>query len=321
MRSIFLALGLLLFAGRAAAETVVFASGEIMIGRVLSMSDTSIRLRVGFPKDETVEVPRDSIAPESLYSILEGQSDPDSATDRVKLAEESRKLGLLGHAIAEYREALRLDSSLEERVTKEIASLRSMIAADLLTMIEKSIENQQPVAARLNLEVLVERYADTPSGRKGASILPELEKKMHMASEGIEADAKEVAAALKKATRLEANATRARKGAEGPIIRSASTRRKREKALGYLEQAWEEIGGLAAPKSRDFVGDFTGTKARIRETLEKEYLVLGTYHVGRLSLPRAEDYNVKACKLGAEHSTCKRLQEIIVRARISGNGL
>lgn len=317
MRSIFLVLGLLFFGASAAADTIILGSGEVLIGRILELNDTNIRVRVGYPKEETVDVPRDSVTPESLYSILASRSDPDSAEARVKLAKASHKLGLLGHAIAEYREAMRLDPALRERLDKEISGLRDAIAADLLGMIEAAIANEQLVAARLNLEVLVERYADTPSGKRGATILATVEERVHTLAAGRQVNAKELAAALRKAERLEASSIRVRKDAKGPIIRSSSSRRRREKALKLLEEAWEEIGSLTPPT--EGADSFLTTRARIRETLEREYLIFGTYHVGRLSLPRAEDYNVKACELGAEHSTCRRLQEIIVQARISSS--
>ena len=206
---------------------------------------------------------------------------------------------------------------MEERIHKEIAGLRTEIAADLLVMVKKAIAAEQEVAARLNLDVLVQRYSDTPAGRRGVAALETLEKKLHEVAAAHEVDEKVLAAALTKAKRLEANAIKARRGSDGPIIRTVRELKKREKAVTLLEDAWEEIGGLAPlDATHEDVRDFAATKDRIRKTLESEYLIFGTYHVGRRSLPRAEDYNVKACKFGVDHKSCRRLQEIIIQARI-----
>ena len=323
LRGVALALLSVMAVPAASAETITLASGEVLIGRVTQIDADSIRVEVGYPEQKSVTLAKTELSKGFLYDLLVRESDPDSADDHMALAQAGRELGLLGHAIAEYREAGRLDRSLLEQTEAEVKSLREIIAAGMLADIEQDLAEENKAAARLNLEVLILRFGDTPAATKGRDLRHIINSQVMEAEARPETPPAEISRAIKKVEKLEKQAERSTKGKENPVIRTSRERKAREIALKKLEQAWSLVVDLQGPKVRDpkYTDSLNQTRNRLRNKLNRLYLALGTYYVGKLAIPRAEGLNVRACELNADTQSCIRLQDLIVQARISNGTL
>ena len=105
------------------AETVELTSGEVLIGRVVELDDSSLTLQVGFPKVETRTIPRNKVAPTSLYSLLASRIDPQQvellSIMRVALANMLKWEGFQ-ETVTMLREILRLQKEVERETAEAI---------------------------------------------------------------------------------------------------------------------------------------------------------------------------------------------------------
>ena len=302
----------------AAADTLVLRSGEVLVADVLQVGEGTLELDAGYPRRSKTVIQWDELMPESVYGVLARRSDPTSAEARLALAKTSLELGLPAHAVAEYREAARLDPTLRRTLEAKVAELERSMAFDLLVRAQEAAKDARWEAAALHLESLVARYGDTPYAVEATRILASIESSRGKADRGRPVTPRELDQAIGEARRYEGRFDRLVRGKQNPVITTAKERRLREAGVGHLERAWKAIHDLAAPKSDSrYVDRFTALRTRIHRKLAGEYMALGTYFVGRRAVPAAEAYNVKACELDPEGEGCRRLQDLIVSARLS----
>ncbi len=301
------------------AETVELTSGEVLIGRVVALDDSSLTLQVGFPKVEIRTIQRSEVVPSSLYTLLASRIDPDNAEDHLRLAEVSLELGLPGHAIAEYREAARLDPSRKKVAERNVKAIREKIATDLLADSTDAFAEGRWAEAKLNAEVIVERFGDTKAAPQTRRLIHKIKELVKAREEVKEASRAEADQALEEALRYEQRADDLRLTVAGGIGISAKEQRLRKKAIAYLEKSWKALKDIQPPPTGDNQNElsFTATRDRIKKVLGDHYLAIGTLYIQRRALPTAEEYNVNACRLDPESGGCILLQDLIVQARLS----
>ena len=301
------------------ADTIELRSGEVLIGEVTAVSDRVVTVRVSYPESATKEIEKSDLAPRSLYSIVASRIDGKSAGERMRLAQLCLEIGLPGHAIAEYREASRLDPTLGKSIDKRISVIRSEIATRLLADVTEARDAGKWERVHLNARHLVDRYPKTTAARQARKLLrqatSELEKR-------VRAEAVDDA----KARRAIGEATRKFKRAQEIMTSEAightvKEQRRRERSIRRLESAWKVVQGITTVSESETAAGFASLKTKIREQLHQQYVALGTLHVKRRSLPAAESWNVKACELDPKGGGCANLQNLIVQARITNGNV
>lgn len=295
------------------SETIELKSGEVFLARVVKLDDKAVQVEAGFPEQRPLSIPREDLAPTTLYALLAARSDAQSAVAHVSLAEQCRKLGLYGHAIAEYQEAARLDPSFEVKSKEGIADARREIAKDMLEDAQDALLENRTAAARLLLSSLVVRYRDTPAGKEAYDRLQTLR------SESGELPRRSVPARqVEEALRLFAAHMQ---NAEKEDVGSMSHGRMREqrsleRRVLHLERAWNLIDDLAAPKTEVELTDrLEAARRNAKRQLVDAYLLLGNVFLQRRAIPSAENWCVKACELDPENTTGHRLHGQIEDAK------
>jgi tetratricopeptide (TPR) repeat protein len=298
------------------SQTLDLRSGEIVIGRVAEVNDREIVVETGYPEPVTRTVPRGDLAPLSLYSLMAMRSDPADAKAHVKLAQLARELGLPAQAIAEYREAGRLEPSLKGAMETAATEVRRALAADLLDDAREAMNDGRLAAARLLLHAIASKYADTPAAKDAGVLTAELRTKEQPALAGTKIlPPKEVEAAMKRANDHE---KRADSVGEASPHGGAKEQRRLEAAVGHLESAWAAVKGVGGAEGDPGLTDrLLRQREEIRRTLTGAYLAIGTVLVERRALPGADSYCEKACELDPENKDSHALHGLILQAKIS----
>ena len=296
MRTIASICSIALFVAGLCAQTIELRNGEVAIGRVVAVNASSVDVEVGFPEATTRTIQKSDLTPVSLFAILAAQVEPGSGVARVKLAEAARGIGLRGHAIAEYREAARLDPELKAKAAAKVMEIRTEIARALMQDAKQAIDETRFGAARLALSAIDASYGDTPVGREAASMQQQLKEKqlenvlLHKVSTSqLEGILKQVAGLIQKAEEV--------KGAESPHG-SMKAQSALQAVVKHLEKATRAMKDVAPPDSSPELADkLTTARESVRHRLVDGYLALGTVYLQRRAIPNAEKYCEKACDL------------------------
>jgi len=318
--SLLLAAALSLATSPLNAQTHELLTGEVLIGPVTAIDATHVDIQVG-KADAARRIPRTDFAPTALYRILRARAMPSSVDAHVRLAEEAKMLGLELHAIAELRAARELDPKIASTIDQRIQLLRNRIADRIADEASEFLKMERPAKAKLHAEVLLDKYSDTPAGKQAEKLLMGALDKL-MESSGKPVDEKTLLRAIRKAEGYEARADKLGIRLNGAVRFSNKDKQQRERAIRYLEKAWQKLGdvrpdqGVAAANS----DRYSQLRARVREKLGAHYLAIGNVLVQRLALPSAEEYNARACELDPHGGGCKLLQSRIIEARISRGG-
>jgi hypothetical protein len=311
-------LALILFDPRAPgqSQTLELRSGEILIGRVAGVNEREIVVETGYPEPVTRTVSRGDLAPLSLYSLMAMRSDPADAKAHVKLAQLARENGLPAQAIAEYREAGRLDPSLKGAMETAVTEVRRGLAADLLDDAREAMADGRLAAARLLLHAIASTYADTPAAKDAVALAAEMRTKEQPALAGTKVlSPKEVEAAMKRASDHE---KRADSGGKTSPHGGAKEQRRLETEIGHLESAWNAVKGIGGAEGDPGLTDrLLRQREEIRRTLTGAYLAIGTVLVERRALPGADAYCEKACELDPGNKDSHALHGLILQAKIS----
>ncbi|MFK7740694.1 MAG: hypothetical protein AB8H80_10250 [Planctomycetota bacterium] len=166
--------------------------------------------------------------------------------------------------------------------------------------------------------MLLDRYADTPAGRKGEKLVMMALDQL-MESSGKPVPAAKLARVLKKADAHEARADKLKIRVNGAVPYSNGEKLKRERAIRSLEKAWGELADVRPGKDvgASQADHYVSLRNRVREKLGAHYLAIGNLLVQRLALNSAADYNARACDLDPKGGGCRILQGRIIEARIS----
>ena len=305
---------LLAFATAASAQTLELKSGEVLIGRVTTLDDKTLTIEVGYPEPQHLTLARKDVAPASLYNVLAARSEAASAQAHLALAETCRELGLPAHAIAEYREAARLDAALRPKADARIAALREEIASDLLAQAKDALAENRYGSAQFGAQAIADQYSDTPAAKDAQRILADLKAKSGGPTRKV--TAAELEAALKKAA---AHAREAeQKGPQSAGHGTSQHLQRLERATLHLERAWETVEDLAAPDDAPQLADrLTSLRDDVRRQLVATYLAAGEVYVQRRAFPEAERYCEKACDLDPQGKPSHELHRLILQGKIT----
>ncbi len=303
----------------ALGETIELKSGEVLLGRVVKLDDTAVHVEAGFPEQKSLSIPREDLAPTTMYALLVARSDAQSAAAHLSLAEQCLELGLYGHAIAEYREAARLDPSFAAKSQTGIAGARRQIAKAILEDAQDALLENRTAAARLLLSSLITRYRETPAAKEAYDRL------QTKRSESGESPRRSVPARqVEEALRLFAAHMQ---NAEKEDVGSMSHGRMREqrgleRRVLHLERAWNLIDDLAAPATEAELTDrLEAARRSAKSQLVDAYLLLGNVFLQRRAIPSAENWCVKACDLDPENTAGHGLHGQIQDAKtLQGRG-
>ena len=127
-----LAATVLTLAASGSAQSLELRSGEVLLGRVTAIDATQVTVAASYPEPRSIIVPRADLTPRSRFQVLAERGDQGSAAGHVALAESALRLGLPAHAMAELREAVRLDPTRQATLSARIQGIREQIAAGLL---------------------------------------------------------------------------------------------------------------------------------------------------------------------------------------------
>ncbi len=291
-------------------RTIELRSGEVLIGRMKDVTDSTIELLVSFPTSETRSIARADLEPRSLYGVLSARTDHEDARAHLQLAATCRGLGLFGHAIAEAREAARIDPSLDATARKLVDEMREAIAADLVQEAEAALEDGRSGSARLAAQTVLRDYAHTGATKAATAVLQDLAKRGGQQQR--QATVAEITKALASARKELDRAAAATHPAHGTVSDQHELRRE----IAGLERAWKTVGNLAAPADAALHDRLSTTQAELRARLVESYLALGTLYLQRYALPNADEWCNKACELDPENMHLHRLHELILQAKI-----
>jgi hypothetical protein len=296
------------------AQAIELRSGEVVFGRVIGVSDAAVRVAATHPTTGERSLARSELAPASLYMVLAGRMDASSAAAHLELAESSLRIGLPLHAIAEYREAARLDPARASAVEARVRAIREQVAGDLLAQAREALSEGEWPEAKLTGMVIAERYGDTAAAAPAREVVARALQTGRAAPASATAASMPPSAALKSALRHEAAADALELPATAGI--TAKERKRREQAVKHLEAAWKTVRDTDAQD-----GDVVQARARIKDKLGAQYLALATSHVQIRATGPAERWNAKACALDPDSGGCQHVQNLIIQARLtSGYG-
>ena len=307
---------LALFAGGLLAQTIELRNGEVAIGRVVKVTASTVEVEIGFPKAATRTIQKSDITPVSLYTILAARVEPGDAEAHTQLAEVARGMGLRGHAIAEFREAARLDPKLKATAEAKVMDIRTDIARALVEDAKEAMEENRFGAARLTLSTIDESYGDTPVGREATHLLQELKEKRLQNAGLHQVSASELERLLKRVAGhvQDADDVKGDRSPHGGV----KAQRTLERVVRHLEKANDAVSDVAPPDDpREMAGELTTARESVQHRLVEAYLTLGTVFIQRRAIPSAEEYCEKAGDLDPENSHNHRLHNLILQARIA----
>jgi tetratricopeptide (TPR) repeat protein len=297
-------------------QTLETRSGEVFVGRVLKVEDQSVQIAVGYPEETTMTLDRVKLTPLSVYVALASQAQPNDAQAHLRLARACVDLGLPIYAIAEYREAARLDPALKTDSDAKILEVRRALAADLLADAREAFDENRLSAARLLVMSILGTYKDTPSANEASQLLEKIKTQESAGRKVHEVPASDVETALRKMGGHLKSADQA--GTPSPHGGSKEQRRL-ESLVAHLEQAWAAIKDLAAAPGEKEIGDrLTSARDQTRRRLVDAYLSLGAIYLGRRAIPNAEANCEKACELDPENKDNHALHDLILNAKLVG---
>jgi len=307
-------------AAPAAAQTHELRSGDVLIGRVAAVGADYVELE-GRAGRDALRVRRDDFAPTALYRILRERAAPRTVDDSIAVADQASRLGLELHAIAELRAAREQHPDAALHLDRRIARLRERIAAKIAAETRDLLERERPAAAKLHAQVLLHDYADTAPGREAELLMTRaLGSLQESTGRPVAASALEraIAHAEKDVTRADGVGARF----QGAVRSNNATKQRHERAVRHLERAWKRLDDVrpAASVEASLSDRFVQLRHRVRDRLGEHYLALGNLLVQRLALPKAEEYNARACALDPHGGGCKLLQSRIIAARLARGG-
>lgn len=180
-------------------------------------------------------------------------------------------------------------------------------------------------ASRLGLElhaqVLLHDYADTAPGQQAESLMTRALSSLQE-STGRPVDASSLERAIAHAQKDVARADGVGARFQGAVRSNNATKQRHERAVRYLERAWKHLGDVrpATSVEASLCDRFVQPRHRVRDRLGEHYLALGNLLVQRLALPKAEEYNARACALDPHGGGCELLQSRIIAARLARGG-
>lgn len=306
------------------AQTLELRTGEIVIGRVLEVDDDTIRVEVTFPTVSDRSIRRADIEPRSIYAMLSARIDQADAEAHFALAVTCRKLDLFALAIAEAREAGRLDTSYSSKVDKMISELRGDLAAEVLRNAEHDFTDDRTGSARVAARVVLRDYDDTSSARGAKRLMEKIADRVGPAPR--EATAEEIETLVADVRR---DLERTEEATSTPAHGSMRDQRALERAIARLEKAWEKVGNLVGPRgdatpsngttsARTPADRLSSAQADLRRRLTTAYLSLGSIYLQRRALSDADEWCNKACELDPENHQLHYLHELILQAKIVG---
>lgn len=305
----------------ATAETIELVSGEVLIGRVLEITPETLQMEVLWPEQEEREIPTGDVTAESLYTTMAIHSDPEDPDARERLAQTCVRLDLPAHAVAEFREAARLDPSRAEACDEKIMEVVENLAKSLKQEAADHMAAGRYSAAELILDVLVNRFKRSATAQGCAPLLQAAREKLRAAQEGVPVPNARLREQLRTAQALEARADEL--GVEGiePYSNSVLHLRRVGDVVTHLQRAWNQLAGYA-PREEDpeLLDELLVTRERIRSKLVDRLLLEGTIQVRAHALLQAEDRNQRAHALAPDDPRCRELQDLIVRARMAREG-
>ena len=300
------------------AQTLELKSGDVLIGRVVEVGDASVRIAVGYPDGKTLELARADLTPVSQYTVLAGHADASDPKAHLRLAEAALDLGLPAHAIAEYREAARLDGKLRTLAEQKAKEIRVRIAGELLTEAKDALAEARDASARLAAQSILDRYADTPQAADAREVVAQLDARAGKPSKQV--SAKELEAALQQAARHVRLAEQT--GPQSAAHGTTKAQRRLQTRVQHLEHAWPLVADLVASADATQLADrLSSLREDLRKQLIEAYLELGTVYVQRRAFPDAERYCEKACDLDPQGKGNHELHRLILQGKItSGQG-
>lgn len=153
----------------AAAERLRLASGKSISGEVTRLDGDLVEVQLS--GGQTRKVALAELAPRDRYRLLRRLRPAKTGADHFELAEICREAAMLEKAAAHYREALRLDSGLAERVEGRIHELQETAAGEAYRMALVEVKARRLERAQELLRALLERYPRTVAGRWARELL------------------------------------------------------------------------------------------------------------------------------------------------------
>lgn len=298
-------------------------SGEVLIGRVLDVQGGSVRIAVGFPVETERSIDRDALTPESLYRVLAGRIAPDDAQGLHGLAESAQELGLHGHAIAAYREVLRLDPSAPSDVKGKIAKAEAEIAAGMLRTARELEEEKSLPRARRILQRLLEMFPQSAVDTEARKLLRAVEGAIVNPRGQRWIDAATLRRHLERARERLEQAEEILGSREASP--SSANRTRLQRTIRGLQPVWRELVDIAGTKEVDDAGtkaedslseELGEVRERLGAALTNLHVRLGTLYLQRESIPNAEAELQEAYDIDPNDANAARLHDRIIQARV-----
>ncbi|MBK8977102.1 MAG: hypothetical protein IPM29_14405 [Planctomycetes bacterium] len=314
-------LAILVLAVSLCGQSVTLRTGEVLIGRVVDVTDGTFRMELTFPKEEMRELSRAEIIPRSVYDVLAARIDQGNGGAHLDLAAVCEDLGLFAFAIAEARQAAKLDPALGAKAKRVEQQSREQIAARILQAAQADFEDGRLGSAQLAAHAVAHDYGDTRSARDATKLAAKIADQKRPSAH--EATGEEIASAVKSVRSVLEKVV---KDLDVPAHGDMRQQRGLQRAISRLEKVWSEVGDLVAPRP-PVERDETTTAASPAERLEAvqdelrarlttAYLALGTIYLERRALPDADEWCNKACDLDPENKSSHALHRLILQAKI-----
>ncbi len=311
--------GVALFTLPLPSQAIELRSGEIVEGRVLSIDAERVTIEAVDADAPRRQVALGDLDPRAAYALLAQRTAEDDPRALLQLGERSAKLGLPSHAIAAFKQAAVLDPRLQVSVAQRIAAVRAETAQKIVVDAQTALDEGRWAAAKLNAQVVVDRYRDTPSAGPAAALVREAVARGRGETAATAAPEPALRRALDLAQRHETAADQIELPAS--VGFTVKEQRLRQQAVAHLEAAWRELGKLMPEQGSAGAETFAAARVRVRDKLSGHYVALARTFVQRRSVNQAEEYNAKACALDPAGGGCQHTQDLIVHARLtSGYG-
>lgn len=300
------------------AATIELRTGEVYIGRVLSVGPEEIRAAVTFPEQKTMTFTRDELKPLSLFRILAARSDPEDAAAQVELAALAERLGLPGHAIAHYRQAAALDATYAPKAEAAVEEVRGSVVEDLLADARARVREERLAAARRILDGILDRFPGSAHEEEVRKLLADVRASMQGDDrEAAWVSEERLQELLDKTGEILSRVRREIPEPHRVVDYTGRERRKQEAAVELLESAWKRLGAVAgAREAPELNSRLDEVRGQVRGRLVEHYLALGTIMVQKEALNRAERWLDRAYALAPDSEGARRLHDLIVQARI-----
>jgi hypothetical protein len=298
---------------------ILLESGDLYRAEIIEVTPSEVRVRMmvdGNPVETAIL--REEIEPHSMYEILRARMSPKTAADQMVLGGYAHDLRLWGLAERHFRNAIRMDPSLQETLGADLNEVRAKMAETLLDRVRTLVNSKQKKEAQRIAGILIEDYGDTDAAAKTVKMREEGKLEARAEDEALgEIPSEGGNRELRRAGHLYRRAVDYWTAALSEPAATGDSLEDLERSLEALDRAAEIFEDLE-PALQEAAEPHAmgGLDALIREQKINSLLQLAATLAIRGSIYRALDRVNQVFLIDASNPDAKRMRERIVTAAL-----